>query len=242
MKRNFIGIIIAAAVLVLAAGTVQAQEITSGKYHKALIIGAHPDDPESMCGGTMLALKAIGCEVVCVYFTQGEGGIPGKSEEEARAIRHQEALNSCAYMGIRPVFMTQVDGRSELNREAYAEMKAVIDAEKPDLVITHWPIDQHRDHRHCGLAVFDAWRMSGHSFDLYYAEVMTGNQTLTFSPDTYVDITDFRDQKLTAYLCHKSQILEKNIALYHDPMEEMRGLEFQCKYAEAFVRQNWRKH
>lgn len=240
MKRIFT-VIIAVATLLLAAVPASAQEITSGKYHKALIIGAHPDDPESMCAGTMLALKAIGCEVVSVYFTQGEGGIPGKSEEEARAIRHQEALDACNFMGIRPVFLSNIDGRSELNAGVYDEMKALIDAEKPDLVITHWPIDQHRDHRHCAIAVFDAWRRSGHSFDLYYAEVMTGNQTLCFSPDTYVDITAVREQKLKAYLCHKSQLLEGNIARYHDPMEEMRGLEFQCKYAEAFVRQNWRQ-
>lgn len=241
MKR-IITVIALASALLLAAVPSSAQEITSGKYHKALIVGAHPDDPESMCGGTMLALKAIGCEVVCVYFTQGEGGIPGKSEEEARNIRHQEALNSCSFLGIRPVFLSNIDGRSELNAGVYDEMKALIDAEKPDLVITHWPIDQHRDHRHCAIAVFDAWRRSGHSFDLYYAEVMTGNQTLTFSPDTYVDITAFREDKLKAYLCHKSQLLEGNIARYHDPMEEMRGLEFQCGYAEAFVRQNWRQH
>ena len=242
MKKTFIGFIIAAAVLESVAGTAQAQEITSGKYHKALVIGAHPDDPESMCGGTILALKAIGCEVVCVYFTQGEGGIPGKTEAEAGAIRRQEALNSCEYMGVRPVFLTQIDGRTEINREVYDEMKDLLESEKPDLVITHWPIDQHRDHRHCAIAVFDAWSKLGHPFDLYYAEVMTGRQTLTFTPDTYVDITAVREQKLEAYLCHKSQLLEKNIAIYHDPMEEMRGLEFQCKYAEAFVRQNWRQH
>lgn len=242
MKKFFAGTFVLILISLFAVSqNASCQEITSGKYHKALIIGAHPDDPESMCGGTILALKDIGCEVVCVYFTQGEGGIRGKSEEEARTIRHQEALNSCALMGVRPVFMTQIDGRSQVNAAAYDEMKALIDAEKPDLVITHWPMDQHRDHRHCALCVFDSWRRSGHAFDLYYAEVMTGNQTLTFNPTTYVDITKFREKKLEAYLCHKSQLLEGNIAKYHDPMEEMRGLEFQCKYAEAFVRQNWNR-
>lgn len=238
MKKVLLSMLLPAMLLAFATSA-HAQEITSGKYKKALIVGAHPDDPESMCAGTMLVLKDMGCEVVCVYFTQGEGGIPGKTEAEAREIRHAEALKSCEFMGIRPIFMTQIDGRSELNADRYDEMKAVIDSEKPDLVITHWPIDQHRDHRHCALAVFDAWRRSGHSFDLYYAEVMTGSQTLTFSPDTYVDITSTRERKLKAYLCHESQILEKNIQIYHDPMEEMRGLEYQCKYAEAFVKQRW---
>jgi hypothetical protein len=42
---------------------------------KVLVIGAHPDDPETGCGGTMLWLKEAGCEVVAVYMTKGEGGI-----------------------------------------------------------------------------------------------------------------------------------------------------------------------
>jgi len=231
----------AIAGLLTFSANASAQSIMGGHYKKALVIGAHPDDPESMCGGTMLALKNQGCEVVCVYFTNGEGGIPGKTEEEARTIRHQEGLNSCALMGIRPIFMTQIDGRSEINKERYEEMKKVIEAEKPDIVITHWPIDSHRDHRNCALLVFDSWRRLGHSFDLYFTEVMSGNQTMNFLPTSYVDITDFRDQKIAAYLCHKSQNLEGNIAKYHDTMEGLRGREYQCKWAEAFVQVTWNK-
>ncbi|MBQ0122928.1 MAG: PIG-L family deacetylase [Bacteroidales bacterium] len=230
-----------AAVLTAFSTEMNAQSIMGGHYKKALIIGAHPDDPESMCGGTMLMLKNQGCEVVCVYFTQGEGGIPGKSEEEARAIRHQEALNSCAYMGIRPLFMTQVDGRSEITKERYDEMKDLIAKENPDIVITHWPIDSHRDHRNCALLVFDSWRRLDHGFDLYFTEVMSGNQTLNFLPTSYVDITPVREQKIAAYLCHKSQNLEGNIAKYHDTMEGMRGREYMCQWAEAFVQVLWNK-
>jgi LmbE family N-acetylglucosaminyl deacetylase len=40
---------------------------------KVLVIGAHPDDPETGCGGTMVWLKEAGCEVVAVYMTKGEG-------------------------------------------------------------------------------------------------------------------------------------------------------------------------
>ena len=50
---------------------------------KALIIGAHPDDPETGCGGTMILLKQAGYEVVSVYMTKGEGGIIGKTPDEA---------------------------------------------------------------------------------------------------------------------------------------------------------------
>ena len=221
------------------AFALQAQDIMNGHYKKALFIGAHPDDNESMAGGTMLMLKNQGCEVVSVYFTQGEGGIEGKSEEEAAKIRHQEALDACAVLGVRAVFLTQVDGRTEVNKERYAEMKALIEREKPDLVVTHWPIDSHRDHRNCSVLVYDAWRQTGHSFDLYYTEVMSGMQTQNFVPTSYVDISSVREQKLKAYLSHKSQNLDGNIQKFHDTMEGLRGLEYQCKWAEAFTRQIW---
>ena len=44
--------------------SVQAGEKWLQGYKKVLVIGAHPDDPESMCGGTMLRLKEMGAEVV----------------------------------------------------------------------------------------------------------------------------------------------------------------------------------
>lgn len=225
----------------VTVNTIEAQEAMPLKYKKALIIGAHPDDPESMCGGTMMVLKNNGCEVVCVYFTRGEGGIPGKSEEETAAIRVREALKSCEVMGVRPVFMTQVDGRSEINKERYDEMKALIAEEKPDVVITHWPIDAHRDHRNCALLVYDAWRQLGHSFDLYYGEVMNGMQTQMFSPTVYVNIDSTVKIKREAYTSHVSQGTEGNVKKYHEVIGRMRGFEFHCTHAEGFVKHIWDK-
>lgn len=234
MKRTFLMLM-----MLLAVTTLNAQDPITGHYKKALVIGAHPDDPESMCAGTMLLLKQQGCEVVCVYFTSGEGGIPGKSAEETALIRRQEALNSCEVMGIRPVFMTQVDGNSEINKARYDEMKELIAAEKPDVVFTHWPIDAHRDHRVCSMLVYDAWRQLGHTFDLYYGEVMTGMQTQMFSPTIYVNIDSTVELKRKAYTCHVSQGTAGNVQKWHQVIDVMRGREFQCQHAEAFVKQRW---
>lgn len=228
--------------LLICCNMASAQDIMGGHYKKALIIGAHPDDPETTCGGTMLMLKEQGCEVVSVYLTRGERGIGGKTLEEAAAIREAEALKACEMMGVRAVFLTQVDGRTEINQERYREMIRLIEEEKPDLIITHWPIDGHRDHRNCASLVFDAWKQTGRKADLFYAEAMTGHQTLNFIPNSYVDITPVRDLKVQVYLCHESQKLGGEVKRYHDAMETMRGCEFDCKYAEAFVKQFWNKN
>ena len=239
MKRTKI-ILLGLCCLLMLPLSMQAGEKWLQGYKKVLVIGAHPDDPESMCAGTMLKLKAMGTEVVAVYLTSGEAGIVGKTHEQARTIRQAEARKACEVLGVRAVFLTQTDGNAEVNKERYAEMKALIEAEQPDMVITHWPIDSHRDHRVCSILVYDAWRMTGRGFDLYYSEVMTGMQTQNFTPTLWVDITDYRDKKIEAYLCHESQELEGAVKEYHDTMERMRGMECQTKYAEAFVQQLWK--
>ena len=70
---------------ILIPSSMQATDKWYAGYKKVLVIGAHPDDPETMCGGTMLRLKELGAEVVSVYLTSGEAGIRGKSHEEAHA-------------------------------------------------------------------------------------------------------------------------------------------------------------
>ncbi len=205
------------------------------RVRKALIIGAHPDDPETACGGTMILLKQMGYEVVSVYMTKGEAGIVGKSHEESATIRVEEATRASQALGARPVFLTQIDGNTEINKERYVEMREMIASEKPDVVFTHWPIDSHADHRVCSSLVYDAWRRLGYSFEFYYFEVMSGMQTTHFQPTDYVDISKVAKQKRDACFCHASQDMKTVYDDWHEPMERFRGLEFRCQRAEAFI-------
>lgn len=201
---------------------------------KALIIGAHPDDPETGCGGTMIQLRKAGYDVVAVYMTKGERGIAGKTLDESAAIRVPEAKAACEIFDVRPVFMTQIDGDCEINKARYVEMREVIAAEEPDIVFTHWPIDSHPDHRVCSLLVYDAWRRLGYNFELFYFEVMSGLQTQCFQPTDWVDISDVAEQKFKACCCHESQGMA-DIYEWHHEMERFRGRESHCERAEAFV-------
>ena len=71
---------------------------------KIVCVGGHPDDPESGCGGTLAKLRNVGHAVTIIYLTTGEAGIPGKSHDEAAAIRRQEAINACKVLDAKPVF------------------------------------------------------------------------------------------------------------------------------------------
>src|SRR6478609_8640542 len=62
---------------------------------KIVCVGAHPDDPESGCGGSLAKFALAGNAVTIIYLTTGEAGIEGQLHDEAAAIRKQEALNAC---------------------------------------------------------------------------------------------------------------------------------------------------
>jgi len=219
--------------LVVAAGLPLAR--AAGARLKVVVAGAHPDDPESIAGGTMARFADEGHEVVALYLTRGEAGIPGKSHAEAAAIRTAESLAACAILKARARFAGQVDGATEVSADRYQNLRGLLDDERPDLVITHWPIDTHRDHRAMSLLVYDVWLASGKRFGLFYTEAMTGAQTQGFSPAHYVDISAVEPRKRQACFAHASQDPPEFYA-HHEKMHVFRGLEAGCALAEAFAR------
>lgn len=210
--------------------------MSEDKKLKVVVCGAHPDDPETGCGGTMALYSKLGHEVVAVYLTRGERGISGKTYAEAAEIRTKEAIEACKILNARPVFVGQINGKCEINEGHYDDFQMIIQTEAPDIVFTHWPIDSHRDHRICSHLTYDAWLRSGKKFALYYYEVMTGSQSQNFHPTDYVDITSTVGEKHRASFVHVSQGIESVYARTHGRMEEFRGMEYGCKFAEAYVK------
>lgn len=201
---------------------------------RLVVFGAHPDDPETMAGGTIALFAAQGHEVVCLYLTRGEAGIEGRTLDQAAATRTEEATKACALLGARPRFLGQVDGATEITGPRYAEVRKALEEEKPDALLTHWPIDTHRDHRIASLLAYDAWLALGRSFDLYYGEVLTGDQTQQFAPTHWVDIAPVVERKRAACFAHASQD-PGDMWSHHDQMQRFRGRERGCPVAEAFA-------
>jgi LmbE family N-acetylglucosaminyl deacetylase len=201
---------------------------------RVVVFGGHPDDPETMAGGTMALLAAAGHEVVSLYLTRGEAGIEGKTHEQAAAIRTEEATKACAILGARPRFLPQVDGATEITPARYAEVRRALEEERPDVLVVHWPVDTHRDHRIASVLAYDAWLALGRSFDLYYGEVLTGEQTQQFAPTRRVDVTSVVDKKRAACFAHASQGPDE-FWPQHERMQRFRGLEGGCAAAEAFA-------
>ena len=207
---------------------------------KVVCVGAHPDDPESGPGGTLARFAAGGHSVTIIYLTRGEAGIPGKSHDEAAAIRTRESMAACAILGAKAVFAGQIDGSSVVDNAWVARIERMLADERPDLVFTHWPIDSHKDHQCASLLTIQAWMRAKTKFDLYFFEVCTGVQTMVFHPTDYVDITDVLELKHRALYCHASQnpadIYRPGTPGNHAIMEEYRGMQMGVRAAEAFVK------
>jgi LmbE family N-acetylglucosaminyl deacetylase len=219
---------------VTSAHAADAANATKAR-RKILAFGGHPDDPETGCGGTMALLATAGHDVVAAYLTRGEAGIEGTSHDDAARLRTAEALAACALLKIRAAFLGQIDGACEVTPQRTAEVQEFLRAEKPDIILTHWPVDTHADHRACASLVYGAWINLGQPGDLFFYEVMSGVQTQNFTPTTYVDISTVAAVKRDACLAHRSQLDESWYATSHDRMELFRGMESGHERAEAFV-------
>jgi len=146
-----------------------------------------------------------------------------------------EARNACALLKARPLFAGQVDGKAIVDPAHYEAFRKILEAERPDAVFTHWPIDNHADHRAISMLVYDAWLRTGKKAALYYYEVSNGEDTVQFAPTHYVDITATEARKRSACYAHASQTPEKFYTL-QERVTRMRGIESGHKQAEGYIR------
>ncbi len=221
----------------LAAGTAAASatsQIQVAQKLKIIMAGGHPGDAEYGCGGTIARFSQRGHEVVLLHLNDGawprdKGGAPSD-------VRRAEAAKAAALLKAHVVYAGQVNGNAVLDAAHFDAFRTILEKEKPDLLFTQWPIDQHRDHRAVSSLAFDAWLQLGKKFDLYYYEVSNGEDTLQFSPTDYVDITSTEPRKRAACYAHASQTPDRYYAL-QDQVARFRGLDCGSERAEAFVLQ-----
>jgi LmbE family N-acetylglucosaminyl deacetylase len=150
--------------------------------------------------------------------------------------RRAEAKKACEILKARPAYAGQVNGHAIVDNAHYEEFHKLIAAQKPDAVITQWPLDNHADHRAITMLAYNVWHKVGQKFALYYYEVSDGEDTLQFSPNRYVDISTTESVKRAACYAHASQTPDRYYAL-QDDVARFRGVESGHKRAEAFLLQ-----
>jgi LmbE family N-acetylglucosaminyl deacetylase len=201
------------------------------KKLRVVVFGGHPDDPESGAGGLIAMLTRQGHEVVVAYGTAFRGGRRFLHRPEAE-VRREEATAACEVLGATPKFFPYAHEKLVTDEATLKEVSAWLDEVKPDIVVTHWPLDTHPNHHVVGSLVWQSYKRRG-GWNLYFFEVMTDQQTVAFEPDLYLDIGPVRDVKKRALMEHRSQ---EPGAIWedHEKMHRRRGAECGVEFAEAY--------
>jgi LmbE family N-acetylglucosaminyl deacetylase len=185
---------------------------------RALAIGAHPDDIEFGCGGTLAKWAAAGCEIHHLVCTDGSKGSwdPGQDTSELVMLRQGEQRAAARALGGRSevVFLGWPDGELESGIRQRWEVCAWIRRIRPDVVLGHDPWKRYRihpDHRNAGFLVTDGVvaARDPHFFPEQDAAPHRPSVILLFEadePDHIEDVSDHVETKLAALLEHRSQL------------------------------------
>ncbi|HUI72130.1 MAG TPA: PIG-L family deacetylase [Spirochaetia bacterium] len=229
--------------------------MTMGAVRSVLALGAHPDDLEITCGGTLARYAKQGVGVTMFVATNGEkGGISGDPVEIAR-VRREEARRSGQVIGASVMQGPFPDGELEVDLESRKVIVDAIRQSKPDVVFTHDPKDYHPDHTNLSKLVSDAlylvaiphFRTDHPALEtvpyLYFFDTVSG---INFLPEDFVDITDAIQVKKSMMAAHASQVLFLKDHHGEDVLEKIeitarfRGYQCNARYAEGFVSsQSW---
>ncbi len=192
-----------------------------------LAIGAHPDDIEYGCGGTLTLYAQRGHHVF--LFVASDGGLGGDP-----AVRRREQHDASEVIGARQVFWGgYADTEVPYNRELIVRLESVIREVGPAMIFVNHPDDTHQDHRNLAQATLAATRYVP---NFLFFEVPS---TQHFAPNCYTNIEKVLDRKLACLEAHRSQVMKTNIEdltilELAVSCANFRGIQARVKYAEAF--------
>jgi LmbE family N-acetylglucosaminyl deacetylase len=218
-----------------------------------MAIGAHPDDIEILCGGTLARFAAAGHRIVMAPFTSGNMGDLHIQPDELAATRKREAAAAAAIIGAELLWPAVDDEHVFPNEAQRLIMIDLLRQGDPDIIITHSPNDYHPDHRYVGQLVFDSYFQKGlphipnltrpacrfGKAQIYHMDNVGG---IGFTPTEYVDITEVFEIKKRMFDCHQSQVAAlkelagTNVYQMLEVQARFRGFAAGCDMAEGFNR------
>ena len=197
-----------------------------------LAFGAHPDDVELGCAGTILKEISLGKTVGIIDLTRGELGTRGSA-----AIRDQEASAAAAILGVSVRENLEMRDGFFVNDENHQmEIIKMIRKYQPEIVLCNAIDDRHIDHAKGSKLVSDACFLAG----LIKIETTEAGEKQTawrpkivyhyiqwknIVPDFVVDITGFTDRKIAAILAYSSQFYDANSNEPESPITSKNFLE-----------------
>lgn len=184
-----------------------------------LAIGAHPDDVELGCGGTIIKLISEGKKIAVIDLTQGELGTRGTAET-----RKQEAENAAKILGISArENLKMKDGFLQNSEEYQMRIVKMIRKYQPEIVLANAIDDRHPDHAKAAKLISDACFLSGlRKIETEYnnenqeawrpKQIFHYIQWKNITPDFVIDISDFMEQKIESCMAYQTQFYNPDSA------------------------------
>ena len=210
------------------------------KMKHVMAVGAHPDDIEFGCGGTLLKHKKRGDKVIYVCMTDTQS-VDKTTNKVIRSHKQLKDETQCAAdaLGVDEIhYLPFEDLNVPFSIESVSELEKLIKKYEIDTIYTHWTGDSNQDH----IATFKATRAAARYVPNVYCYEQIPIPRLSenlMSINYYVNIDTTFDQKIVAAECHKSQF-KKYKEVGFDVTENLttlakyRGIQACCKYAEGF--------
>ena len=204
---------------------------------KILAVGAHLDDVEIACGGTLAKAIDSGHKVKVLImsksgYTNKEGHVQRSDE-----VAVKEGIKALNTLGVQDIEILDFETKDiPFSSEVVNAIDIRMEEFNPDIVFTHHPFDTHQAHEGVSKATIAAARRKNTVF-FYEPITPSGRSYVAFKPMLYVDIEETLDKKIESLKCHTS---EYNKFGAEDWIEGVRcrcgfrGYEIGKKYAEAF--------
>lgn len=218
---------------------------------RLIIVAAHPDDLETICGGTVAMLTQRGVKVFSVNCTLGDIGSQDAdiTRPALATTRLAETEEAGRILGVDQCYnLGHHDGELVANLEVRAQIARLYRITQADTLWTFdpfWAGQIHPDHRAAGQAALDAYMPA--KMPLYRPEQMSEpgaclgclERVFLFAtarePDVSVDITAVYETKFAACLAHRSQFPKGEESLeWMKELDQRRGQVIDAPYAEAF--------
>lgn len=223
-------------------------------FSSALVLVAHPDDAEFMCGGTVATWAAVGCEVHYVVITDGSAGSnePGAVREETAVVRAREQRDAAAVLGVTSVtFLGETDGMLEVTSDTRRKVCREVRRLRPEVLVAPDPSRlwsgqgyiNHWDHKQAGLLALTAVMPDAPTRPMFPELLDEGLEPYEVpnlylasgEPDVYIDISARMDTKLAALAAHVSQRAGSAAPWVRERAEELAAQSGRpMAYAEAF--------
>ncbi len=204
---------------------------------KIIALGAHMDDIELACGGTLSRAIRKGHQVKCVIMSNSAyknfDGKVLRTEKEASS----EGKKALEILGVKDYTVLNFPNKNiPYDASTVEAIDKILCEFKPDLILTHWTFDTHQDHKNTALASISAARYFN-SILMYEPFPPSGRSYHPYRPQIYIDISKDIETKKRSLSAHKSQIKKYGPENWLEAVEgraRMRGNECGVKYAESF--------